>query len=481
MVFVASMNFSRFCSYVIGRATGSTVTISDARLTRDGANLDVRFKDIRLKGNVEGVIHRASFVINAARGLYFKNISISDFDVGVTPVERKGRVFTFPAELIEIKNGIVTVNNQKIFVGELKIENINLGKPVVFEAYARNGDYIGTINIHGEGLYTKRLTDVKGDVRFTSVNLAKIDKILKGAVDGKGTFALKNDNFIFEGKVEAANFEMNDTWLKRPVLLDRVNAEVSLSASGNGVDIMIQKAFYKQTPFTLKIRLDNYKYSYLELSSDFLDVRDVTHYATSEHSLQNLWDALKGGQVKAKMLRQVKKRATTADLEVKGIEGIYKDMYFRDIKGQVYIDGPKVDISNISGTYKTSTFHEVSGTIPYSKDKTITVQGKYSLNLKDMPPFVDLKGIKLKDGTTDGVAAVEARWGSRVNARGSGKLYNGQAEWKNTSFSARGSYRFSRDGIVFDPLVVGKGSTTSLSKAYLMSRSSILLSRYPSI
>jgi len=464
MVFVASMNFPRFCSYVIGMVTHGTVTISDARLTREGANLDIRFKDIEFKGNVEGVIHRASLVINAARGLYFKNISISDFNVGVTPVGRKGRFFTFPAELIEIKNGIVTANNQKIFVDGIKIENINLDKPGVFEASARNGDYIGTINVHGKGLYTKRLTDIKGDVQFVSVNLSKISAILKGAVDGKGTFALKNDNFIFEGKVEAANFEMNDTWLKRPVLLDRVNAEVSLSVAGKGVDLTIQKAFYKQTPFALKIRLDNYEYSYLELSSDFLDVRDVTHYATSEHSLQNLWDALKGGQVRAKMLRHVNKVGTTADLEVKGIEGIYRDMYFSGIKGQVYIDGSKVDISNISGTYKTSTFREVNGTIPYSKDKTITVQGKYSLNLKDMPPFIDLKGIQFKDGATDGSAAVETKWGSRVNARGSGKFYDGQAEWKNTSFSARGSYRFSRDGIVFDPLVIYNGSTNITCK-----------------
>jgi len=43
---------------------------------------------------------------------------------------------------------------------------------------------------------------------------------------------------------------------------------------------------------------------------------------------------------------------------------VYEDMSFSDIKGEVYIDRSKVDISNLSGTYKTSRFYEVNGVIP---------------------------------------------------------------------------------------------------------------------
>ena len=462
-IFIARLNLPRFCAYVIGAATESAVTVGDVTLTRLGANLDVSLQDIRFKGNIEGIVKKCHVAINVAKGIYFKEISVSDFEIVAKPVITKGRFFTYPAERIAIKNGVVTVSGQKITISDIKAENVNIGDTLSFEAHVQNGDYIGTIDIHGQGIYNWRLTDIKGDIGFTAVNLAKIDSILKGAVKGKGTFSLKDDTFVFAGKVEAERFEMKDTWLKRPVLLDSVGADVSLSVAGKGVDIKIENAFYKETPFTLNIRLDNYQYSSLELSSDFLAVQDVTSYATSEHSLQSVWDALKGGQVKANKLRDVKGGAITADLEVKDVAAVYDDMSFSDIKGQVYIDMSKVDISNLSGTYKTSRFYEVNGVIPYEDKKPIRAKGKYEVNLKDMPPFIDLKGVAFRDGTTDGAAEIEASQGKALKVDGSGKLYNAQATWKNTSFSAQGSYKFSDEGVVFDPLVIGKTGGTDIT------------------
>jgi len=55
-----------------------------------------------------------------------------------------------------------------------------------------------------------------------------------------------------------------------------------------------------------------------------------------------------------------------------------------------------------------------------------------------MPPFIDLKGVAFRDGTTDGEAEVEARKGTALKVDGSGKLHNAQAAWKNTVFSAQG-------------------------------------------
>ena len=460
---IASLNLHHLSAYVIGKITESSVSIGDAKLTRNGLNLDISFKDIRLKGKIEGIVKNCHVVLNAARGIYFKEIAISDFDIIAKPIVKKGRSFTYPAERIDIRNGIVIVSKQKIIVSDIKAVNVNISNALSFEAHIQNGDYIGKIDIHGQGTYNKRLTDVKGNIDFTAVNLTKIDSILKGAVRGKGTFSVKEDIFIFAGKVRAERFEMKDTWLKRPVALDRVDADVSVSAAGKRVDIKIENAFYKETPFTLNIRFDNYEYTSLELSSDFLAVQDVTSYATSKHSLQNVWDALKGGQVKAKMLRDIRGGAVTADLEVKDIAAVYQDMSFSDIKGQVYIDMSKVDISNLSGTYKTSRYFEVNGVIPYDDKKPIRAKGKYAVNLKDMPPFIDLKGVTFRDGTTDGDAEVEARKGQALKVDGSGKLHNAQAAWKNTAFSAQGSYRFSHDGVFFDPLVISKDGGTDIT------------------
>ena len=460
---VASLNLHHLSAYVISRITESSVTIGDAKLTRNGLNLDISFKDIRLMGDIEGIVRKCHVVMNVAKGIYFKEISVSDFDIVAKPIVKKGRSFTYPAERIDIRNGIVTVSKQKIIVSDIKVVNVNFSNALSFEAHVQNGDYIGKIDIHGQGAYNRKLTDIKGDIGFTDVNLAKIDSILKGAVKGKGTFSVKDDKFIFAGKIRAERFEMMDTWLKRPVALDRVDADVSISAAGKRVDIKIENAFYKETPFTLNIRLDNYEYTSLELSSDFLAVQDVTSYATSEHSLQSVWNALKGGRVKAKKLLDIHGGPITADLEVKDMAAVYDDMSFSDIKGQVYIDMSKVEISDLSGTYKTSRLYEVNGVIPYEDKKPIQAKGKYEVNLKDMPPFIDLKGVTFSDGTTDGTAEVEARKGAALKVDGSGRFQNAQAGWKNTAFSARGLYKFTHEGVVFNPLVISKDGGTDIA------------------
>jgi hypothetical protein len=459
IAFIATGNFSRISSYIIGRITGGTVAVSDITLLRQGSELRVDFKDIRLRGNIQGIIRTCSFTINLRKGLYFKHISVSDFDILIPSLEKGDRFFTHPVELLEIKRGAVTVSGQKIIIGDIKAANINIGDTFTFEAHAQGGDFIGTMDIRGQGVYSKIVTDIKGDISFTSVNLAKIYKILKGSVNGKGTISFQKGKFVFEGKVEAAQFELNDTFLRRPLRLDKVPAEVVLSMAENVVDIKIDKALYKETPFLLNIRFNNFQFTSFELSSDFLDVRDVTSYATTEYSLQNLWDVLQGGQVKAKKLWIAHKDPISADLEVKNIAALYQDMSFNDIRGQVNIDESRVDISGLSGTYRTSRFYEVSGVVPYANNKLIRAKGKYALNLRDMPPFVDLRGITFREGTTDGSADVEMKWGSSMSVRGAGRLNDGEALWKNTVFSAQGPYTFTNNGATFNPLVVRKGSS----------------------
>ncbi|HVN94972.1 MAG TPA: AsmA-like C-terminal region-containing protein [Syntrophorhabdaceae bacterium] len=458
----AFMNLPRFFSYVISRATNTRATVARVELVREGTSLDIRMGEIRLDGDVTGVVKRCDLVINVAKGIYFENIRVADFDAIVNPIERQERLFTFPAELIEMKNGALTVSGHSVGIDDVKVWNVNIGDKLKFEAHVHNGDYIGAVEIRGEGTYNKRLTDLRGDIEFSSFNLARIDKILKGTVNGAGTIAFKDNVFTYEGKAVASGFELSDTWLDKPLAIDKVQAEVWLSAEAGTVDLKIREAYYKQTPLTLNIRLDHYKYASLELTSDYLDVEDVAHYATSGYSLKNVWDALKTGKVRAVMLRDEYKGPTTAELEIKDVGLSYRDMYLNNIKGRLSLDTSRVNISDIQGTYKTSAFNGVNGTIPYNRDKAIKVSGRYTLNLKDMPSFVDLKGLRFSDGTTGGSAEVEIGRGSNANIRGSGQLTGGKVSWKETAFSAHGSYKFLNDEVTFDPLIVDKEGTTQL-------------------
>ena len=458
-VSIARLNLARFSAYVISAATESPVTVGDVKLIRKGLNFAAELSDITFKGDIEGTIKKSQFVLNLTKGIYFREIRISDFDIIVKPKGAKGHPFKYPVELVNIKNGLVTASGLKFVVNSVDARNVNMSSALSFEAHLRNGEYIGTVDISGKGTYNKRKTDIKGDVSLTGLNLAKIDKILKGFVKGKGSFLLKEDQFVLTGEAEAERFEISDSWLKKSVSLDKVNAYVTLSASGDLIDIRIENALYKETPFAIAVHFDDYRYTSLELSSGFLSVTDVASYATSQYIPQDIWDALRGGQVKVKTFQHTAKGAVTADLEVEDVAAVYEGMFFNGMKGQLFADMEKVEISNLSGTYNTSKFYEVHGVIPYEEKKPVRVKGKYAANLEDLPPFIDLKGIVFKDGATDGAVEVEAMKGELLKVDGSGKLYNAQAVWKNTSFAAQGSYRFTRDDVVFDPVVIGKDNT----------------------
>jgi len=125
----------------------------------------------------------------------------------------------------------------------------------------------------------------------------------------------------------------------------------------------------------------------------------------------------------------------------------------------INIDTSRVNISDLSGTYKTSTFHQVNGVLPYSSDKTIRVKGQVLMKLKDLPPFIDLKGVKFKEGVTEGAAEVKpdgelpplspVPGGSPMcGQHGRTPLFR---PWVHTGSK--------NDEITFDPLIVGKDDT----------------------
>lgn len=58
---------------------------------------------------------------------------------------------------------------------------------------------------------------------------------------GKGSFSLQEDRFVFTGKAEAEHFAVNDFWLRKSVSFDKVGADVMLSASGDIIDVRIEK------------------------------------------------------------------------------------------------------------------------------------------------------------------------------------------------------------------------------------------------
>ncbi len=213
-----------------------------------------------------------------------------------------------------------------------------------------------------------------------------------------------------------------ESWLRRPVLLEKLGGNVHLSAKGKSIDLDLQQVLYKETPFAIRIHLDNMEITNLELKSEYVDVRDVAYHATADYSLQTLWDTLQSGKVRAHFLRYSPKKGVSTSLEVRDLAMTYQDMAFREMAGSVAIDMQRVTVTGISGVYRTSAFADVNSTIPFEGDTIVTAEGRYSLNLVDLPPFIDLKGIAFRKGTTEGKAVVKAKKGKDLDIRGFGTL-----------------------------------------------------------
>lgn len=104
-------------------------------------------------------------------------------------------------------------------------------------------------------------------------------------------------------------------------------------------------------------------------------------------------------------------------------------------------------------------FRNVSGVIPFTSDKTMNIKGDYVFNLKDVPSLLDLGELSFRKGETDGTIEFGGNEKKGYTLRGTGKLNNADAFWKRVSANAKGSYTFTNDEIVFDPLTLSRGGT----------------------
>lgn len=465
-IVVVRFNLAGALSYILGKSVHGKVSISEAYLTRDGICLGLHMKGVALRGDYEGTVGDVAFTLDFLRGISLKRIAVKNFDITIVRMKSKPRPFRFPLEYLEIRDGVIRLPARKTFViiDTFTVSNINTDQPLNLEGHIRNGNHVGKVDLTGTGIYNRQNVDVKGEARFLSLNLARMSKMLKGVVDGEGTFHYGKNGFVFGGKAEGKGFELKETWLKKPVAVDRITADVFLSMTDNDVEIKIKDAYYKNTPFCLAIYFDNYRYSSLELASGFLDVRDVAHHATSDHSLQHLWNVLKGGEVKLKMLRAVDKGALTAELDMKNIEATYKGMTFTDIHANVVIDKEKAMISGLRGKNGMNQFHDGEVAVIFDERALVRAKGRYMVCMKEIPPFINPGDLRFEGGSAEGNVEAEFQKNKAPDVHGSGKLIGVEAQWKGVSFAAGGSYTFDNGSISFNPLLLRRESTNITCK-----------------
>jgi len=461
-VFVLLMNLSTIGPYVVKKITGGEVAVNKFNYSFDGGRLVFKLSDLSIKGNLQGTVKRLDVLASFRSRPFLKSATIADFDLTFSDLKGKTRFLPLPAERLEIKRGAITYNKQKIFIEELTIENLKSGKPFFFNLKAQNDSFFKGISASGEGLYKGKASELKGNMYITDLDLSRLSSKLKGVAIVQGPFTFARQSFGFEGSFDMAGFEVSDRVLEKPLVISHYAGKTKATYSNDRADITIENINFLNTIFFLNLKTDKKNLITVDLSSGFVNVKEVKNFIAFENitkGSRKMWDAIQEGKVKITRFHFEKKKPVHADLELKDMKFVYKDMNFSKVEGFLNVDSHKVTISNGRGTFKASHFSDAAGFVSLAQDKKTKVKGNYSVDLRDIPYMLDVGKVKFKHGTTRGVIELEGdkTFGYRIS--GTGKVDNADVSWQKISAHARGSYRFTDEEIIFDPLIIRKAGT----------------------
>jgi AsmA-like C-terminal region len=461
-IIVLLMNISTVGSYVVKKVTGGEVAVSKFDYSYESGRIVLKLSDLTIRGNLKGTVKRLDVFANIASRPFLKSTTISDFDLTFSDLKGKTRFIPLPAELLEIKRGALTYNTQKIFIDELRIENLKSGKPFLFSLKARNDSYFKSISISGEGIYKGKSSELNGNMHITGFNLARLSSKLKGTAIVQGPFTFARQSFSFEGPFEMSGFELRDPILERPLTISRYSGKAGVTYANDMADIKVENINFLNTSFFLGLKVGKNDLASFDLSSGFINLKEAKRYISLENiakGSRKLWESIQEGKVKITRFHHERKKPINADLELKNMEFVYKNMNFNKVEGFLNIDSYKVSISRGRGTFKSSRFSDAAGFVSLARDKQVKVKGNYSVNLRDIPSMLDVGAVKFKNGTTEGTMELDGNEAAGYRISGAGKVEDADVSWQKISASARGSYKFTDDEITFDPLILRKGGT----------------------
>ncbi|MEN6616645.1 MAG: AsmA-like C-terminal domain-containing protein [Syntrophorhabdus sp.] len=462
-IMIVSSNLPAVISHMLSRA-GVPVKIEKADFSFSDGTISVELGDIRLKGPVTGKIGQVSARMYFSRGIFFENIAMKDFDVAINEIKPAKRDLSIRVGLLEINNGIVNAAGRKLVIGSIVAQNINTTKPVQFVASISDPDHGGKIRVVGNSTIQSNKHRVKGSVEVDSFGLEKFDSILSGVVNGKGEFIYYDGALTLSGKCNSPRLVLQDTWLVKPLIVDKVTARSTITLKDSLVNIAVYDTGYEKTPFTINVQMMGFVFSRLDINSGFIPMKTVREYVKVDSIGYDVWTYIKDGYLKMKRLTYEKDKPLITQLELKDVTGEYEGKELTDISGFLNTDESRGTFSDGRGFFKASSFYGINGTIDFGKKPRIRLAGKYMVNLEHIPYFVDLKDIKINKGTAEGTIELDSAKEKDLKLGGAGKINNAEVEWRKQSFVVSGPFQLSGQELTFNPAsVLGKDTALSLN------------------
>ena len=463
-VFITAHNLPAVISHFITRSTGIAVRIERANLSFTDGTIVIGLGNMQFKGPLSGKVGQVTARMFFSQGLYFERLTIKDFDIVIGNIDMGNQDFSGSIGLLEVSNGIVAARGRKLVVGSIVAQNINTKKPLLFVASITDPDHAGKVRVVGGSVIENNKHRVKGSVEVDAFGLEKIDPILGGVVNGKGEFTFYDGALTIAGTCDSPRLTIRDTWLRKPLVVDKVTAKSTIRSKGSDVQIAVYDTAYRNAPFTIDVAMKNFVFSRLDITSGFIPMSAVREYLLVEDVGYDIWTYILDGYLKIRKITYEKKVPFKAELELKNVTGAYEGKSLTDISGLLNVVESRGTFSEGKGFFKASTFHGLKGTIDFGKKPRIQVAGKYTVDLRHLAEFVDMKDVSVVKGIAQGTIELDSAKEKGLRLGGSGRINGAEVVWRGQDFLVNGPFQLTGRELAFNPVTVtGKETNVTLS------------------
>jgi hypothetical protein len=464
-LFVVKANLPVICSYALTRAFGGQTTVGGVSFSYKSGLLHLVFRDVRIRGPLEGKAKHLAFIIHLLRGMEIKDATVSDFEINLTGNSNKSGAALIPIEQLDLKNGLIRGQGQRLRINELSITGLKVMNPFLFSGDLENDTWFKTLKVSGTGQYRETLSDaeVKGKIEVTGISLDKLSLRIDGIAETRGDFLYGKKGLSVQGSFTIGGFQLKGKPFSTPFFVAKGSGKCAVTFHNGTVGLRLTEANYEGSPLAIDIRLKNDEFHDLKIMSGPLSVTEIkSHFPMTgqeEGVSATILDRIDKGTVSISRLTVGHKGSFRAQLELADSEFSYSKLLFTDVRGSVVLDDKDLVVSKMAGSFRQSTFSDFRGVIPFAKAQNLRVSGSYAVNLADLSPMMDTGDLKFLGGAAEGTLEIEGNDMSGYSLRGEGELLDGNVRWQKLAGIANGVYKFTEREVTFDPLNLAHGNT----------------------
>jgi hypothetical protein len=446
---------------MIGRAIGGSVEASRSTVAFRNGLLVFAFEDVKIRGKAEGRIGRCSIELLPSRGIYIKQLSISDFDIKVQKDGGRLAFYPVPVESAEIKKGFFDYGGRKYTVRDLRVTNFNTGRKMEFTLDG-GIEGIGDVKTHGEGIFGESHSDIKGDFILSRVNMARVLKDYEGFVDSRGHYSYRNGKLTLDGEADTPRFSIWEKFLLQRLSADHPQCRFHATSVDGKTDLTLEGLSFKGAPLALKIGVKAKKLAYLALTMDFVRIPDLGAYIDFAALSDKEWGPfsyVRDGEVRVDSFVFDEKEPIQALVRLRNASGGDGNVFVHNVDGTLKVNGKALVLTDFMGRFGKGRFYGVSGTVPLRSSRDLTITGRYDLELRDLNRFNEVKEVEAIGGRAEGSLKVGGSPARGFKLETTGFVRNGSFSWKGFTVLASTDYAFADGAIAFDRLNVRSEGT----------------------